>query len=76
MRFCLKSFHPSPETWREFYLIAMATDKKRCEHISFCCDNSDLYIQIRLELEILKGADAAEGVTANNVARTFDAPAL
>lgn len=54
----------------------MATDKKRCEHISFCCDNSDLYIQIRLELEILKGADAAEGVTANNVVRTFDDPAL
>lgn len=42
-----------------------------------CCDNSDLYIQIRLELEIFfKGADAAEGVTANNVAQMFDDPAL
>ena len=60
----------------------MATDKKKKRKkvwaYRLCCDNSDLYIQIRLELEIFffKGADAAEGVTANNVAQMFDDPAL
>lgn len=60
----------------------MATDKKkekkRCERIAFA-----VIIQIYIfrsdwgwRFFFFKGADAAEGVTANNVAQMFDDPAL
>lgn len=60
----------------------MATDKKkekekRCERIAFA-----VIIQIYIFRSdwswsfFFKGADAAEGVTANNVTQMFDDPAL